>query len=167
VTAVNKLRKSGAIQFDDEGKAFWAEPSEAAIAKIHSKVQEVVTKKASEMALKNADQDYLLGNELRQNFSFKAADLGLNIHDYVVESIRFFETYKDTVGEIDDLRAMVVTLGDALKKDFVQAAKLDYYYKFMRYVLYLRSQGMSISKGVTDAFWMDLNNIGEELTVNG
>lgn len=158
ISEAKNLIGSKVIEYDAEtGKAFFSKAAEAEIESIHREVTEVVTKKATEVALKNAEEDYLIGNEIRQYWSLKANDAGVGLREYVRGALVFFEEYKDKIEEIDELKVVNMSLAEGLKKNMVEIAKMDYYYKFARYCLYMKSQGLEVPSQVVERFWSDLN----------
>ena len=53
-----------------------------------------VTNKATELALRRAEEDYNLGNEVRQCWSLKAQDAGMELREYIHKALAFYDEYK-------------------------------------------------------------------------
>ena len=167
---IRKVREActqGIIVIGDDGKAFLAKPAQKEIEEIHTEVMDVVTRKATELALRNAEEDYAIGNEIRQYWSLKAQERGLDLRQYVKTALNFHDDFKDEVENMKEQIDVARIVMDAYKRDIVKSTKLELYYKFVRYCLYLRQQGMRITQEVVDAFWRDLTlmETGEELKI--
>ena len=156
IKKVRDLVSAGIILIDENEKAFLAKPAKKEIEEIHAQVMEVVTKKATELALRNAEEDYALGNEIRQYWSLKAKEVDMEIRDYVRSALIFYADYRDEVENMKEQVEVARIIMDAYKRDVVRARKLELYYKFVRYCLYLKTQGIKITQEVVDTFWQDL-----------
>jgi len=153
---VKNLVAQGIIAFDAEGKAFVARPAEKNIEEIHAQVMEVVTKKATEQALLNAEEDYALGNEIRQYWTIKAQEMGMSLKELVKAALIFYDEYRE---QIDDMAKKIGAARWAftqLRMDTARVAKMELFYKFMRYCLYLKSQGFTVPTRLIYDFYEDL-----------
>lgn len=160
---------SGIIVVNEEGKAILAKPAAKTIEEIHSQVMDVVTKKATKVALENAENDYALGNEIRQYWILKAQETGMELRDYVRAALIFYDDYKDELETMQEKVAVAKTVMEMLKRDLVRTTRMELYYKFVRYCLFLRSRGMQITPEVVHDFYQDLATLekGGELAVMG
>ena len=156
IKKVRDMAAQGIILVDAEGKALLAKPAEKNIEEIHSQVMDVVTRKATELALLNAEEDYALGNEIRQYWSLKASEGDMELRDYVRSALIFYDDYRDDVENMKEQVDVARIVMDAYKRDLVRARKLELYYKFVRYCLYLKTQGMNVTQEVVNTFWQDL-----------
>jgi len=156
VVRVREWMTQGLINVDAEGKAHAAQGARLEAEEIHEEVVDVVTKKAAELALANAEEDYAIGNEIRQYWTLKAQEAGQPIRDYVRNALIFYDEYGSRVEELKQLEAMNKAILFAFKVDHVRIAKMEYYYRFMRYCLYLRSQGFAVPHKLLEDFYMDL-----------
>jgi len=156
IKSVKEMVASGIIAFDEDGKAYYAKPAQKSIEEIHAQVMEVVTKKATETALMNAEEDYALGNSLRQNWSVKAQDAGVSVHDYVRSALIFYDEYKDEIEEIEKNKAVARWALQKLQGEMVRVAKMELFYKFVRYSVYLREKGFTVPQRLIYDFYNDL-----------
>lgn len=162
VTKVQKMLDGGGIEFTEEGKAYVTARKELdeIVEKVHSELE----KEAGVRAVRDTKEDFLIGSEIRKRYTLKAVESGQTLRDYVMDGLLF---YADNRGKIDELEAEMRELrflknvyAESMRTDLAHIAKIDYFYKFVRYCLHLRSQGMRIPNEVVDSFWSDLNNIG-------
>jgi len=170
--AIKKVKDwmlEGIIAVDAEGKAHLAKPAQKEIEEIHAEVMEVVTKKASETALKNAEDDYALGNEVRQNWSIKAQELGMDLRDFVRGALIFYDEYRDAIEEMMRKQEIARWAIGELRRNTTRIAKMELFYKFVRYCIYVRSQGLSVPDSVLNDFYSDLTVLeaGGELKTEG
>lgn len=147
---------AGIIAFDAEGKAFIAKPAEKDIEEIHAQVMGVVTKKATADALMNAENDYALGNEVRQNWTLKAQEAGMVLREFVRNALIFFDEYQGQVEEMEKKQGIARWALGELRRNTARIAKMELFYKFVRYCLYLKSQGFSVPDQLTYDFYNDL-----------
>ena len=165
---IKKIRDQaakGIILIDDKGKAFLAKPAQKDIEEIHSQVMDVVTRKATELALLNAEEDYAMGNEIRQYWSVIAKEDGRELREYVKSALMFYDEFRDKIEELEEIRKVSQAVMDTLRHDTLRATKMELYYKFVRYCLHLKSQGMIIPSQVIVDFYRDLSLLekGEEI----
>jgi len=156
IKTVRDYMAQGIIQVGEDGKAVLVKPAEKEIETIHTEVMEVITKKATELALQGAEEDYALGNEIRQYWNLKAEAKGMEIRDYVRAALIFYDDYEPQVKEMEEKLEVADLVFQQLRADIVRQEKLRLYYEFVRYCLYLKSRGMRITPEVTDSFWQDL-----------
>jgi len=156
IKKVRNLIAQGIMAFDAEGKAFVARPAEEQIEEIHAKVMDVVTKKATQQALQNAEDDYALGNEVRQYWSIKAQEMGIPLKDLVKSALIFYDEYRDQVFDVVKKTEMARWALNQLRRDTARVAKMELFYKFMRYCLNLKSQGFTVPTRLVYEFYEDL-----------
>jgi len=156
VVRVREWLAQGLITVDAEGKAHAAQGAQLEAEEIHEEVMGVVSKKAAESALANAEEDYAIGNEIRQYWTYKAQEKGMALREYVRAALIFHDEYGDKLEELEKQQALTKAIIFAFKRDHVRIAKMDLFYRFIRYCLYLRSQGVSIPQRVIDDFYGDL-----------
>lgn len=161
IKRIRDLIERDLIKFTEDGKAYMTQAGIIEIESIHRKVTEVVTRQAAEQALKHAEEDYDLGNEIRQYWFLKAQEQGTALREYVRSALVFYDTYRDELEKIGELQALVNVFASAIRSDMVQIAKMDYMYKFVTYCLSLKGQGLTIPQGLVDSFWNDLNHLTE------
>jgi len=156
IKTVREYVAQGIIVIGEGGKAVLAQPAKKEIEQIHTEVMEVITKKATQTALQNAEEDYALGNEIRQYWILKAQEKGMELRDYVRAALIFYDDYEPQVKEMEERLEVADLVFQQLRADIVRQEKLRLYYEFVRYCLYLKSKGMRITPEVTDSLWQDL-----------
>jgi len=154
---VRDMVASGIIKFNEEDKAYLAEPAHREIEEIHAEVMKVISAKASETAVRNAEEDYALGNEIRQYWTLKAQDSGLALREYVRSALIFYDTYKAQVEEMEEQLALMEVLKGTLRSDLLRTHKMDLFYRFARYCMSLRAQGFQVPESLLNDFYHDLN----------
>jgi len=168
IKTVRDYMAQGIIQIGEDGKAVLAQPAKKEIEEIHTEVMEVITKKATESALQNAEEDYALGNEIRQYWILRAQEKGMEMRDYVRSALIFYDEYEPKLKAVEEKLEVADLIFEQFRADIVRQEKLRLYYEFVRYCLYLKSKGMRITPDVTDAFWQDLTVLEKsEVKVNG
>lgn len=163
VSKVQKMLDSGGIEFTEEGKAYVTAKKE--IEEIVQKVHSELEQEAGERAVRDTKEDFLIGSEIRKRYTLKAVEAGQTLRDYVIDGLLF---YVDNRGKIEELEREMKELmflknvyAESMRTDLAHIARMDYFYKFVRYCLHLRTQGLRVPNEVVDSFWFDLNNIGE------
>ena len=146
----------GIIAFDSEGKAFLARPAEAEIESIHAVVMGKITKKASENALKFAEDDYMLGNEVRQYWTLKAQEAGMSLRDFVKGALIFYDEYREEIDGMEKKLEVARWALGQLRGNMIRIAKMELFYKFMRYCIYVREKGLTVPPGLIYDFYHDL-----------
>ena len=159
IQRVRDMVSSKIIQFDEAGKAYLTQPARKEIEEIHAEVMKTITAKASEVALQNAEEDYALGNEIRQYWTLKAQEAGLPIREYVRSALIFYDTYRDRVEEMQEQLAMTEVIKDALRRDLIKTHKMDLFYRFTRYCISLKIQGFQLPESILNDFYHDLSNL--------
>lgn len=159
IRTVRDMVASGIIKFNDEGKAYLAEPAHREIEAIHAEVMKVISEKASEAAVRNAEEDYALGNEIRQYWTLKAQDTGLSLREFVRSALVFYDTYREKVEEMQEQLAMMGVFKDTLRVDLLRTHKMDLFFRFTRYCISLRAQGFQIPTSLISDFYNDLNTL--------
>jgi len=168
IKTVRDYMAQGIIQIGEDGKAVLAQPAKKEIETIHTEVMEVITKKATESALQNAEEDYALGNEIRQYWILRAQEKGMELRDYVRSALIFYDEYEPKLRDIEEKLEVADLVFQQLRADIVRQEKLRLYYEFVRYCLYLKSRGMRMTPEVTDSFWQDLTVLEKgEVKVDG
>jgi len=156
IKSVKDMVTSGIIAFDDQGKAFIAKPAQKNIEDIHAQVMGVVTKKATEEALMNAEDDYALGNEIRQYWNLKAQEAGLGLREFVKAALIFYDEYKDELENMRKQAQITRWAINQLRGNMLRRARMELYYKFVRYCLFLKEKGMAVTPELVRDFYLDL-----------
>lgn len=163
VSKVQKMMDGGGINFTEEGKAYVTARKE--IDEIVEKVHSELEKEAGERAVRDTKEDFLIGSEIRNRYTLKAVEAGQTLRDFVMDGLLFYVDNKGRIDELEremkELRFLKNVYAESMRTDLAHVAKMDYFYKFVRYCLHLRSQGIRVPNEVVDSFWSDLNNIGE------
>lgn len=163
IAKVQKMLDSGGIEFTEEGKAYVTARKE--IDQIVEKVHLELEQEAGVRAVRDTKEDFLIGSEVRKRYTLKAVEAGQPLRDYVMDGLLFYADNKGRMAEMEremkDLRFLKNVYAESMRTDLAHIAKIDYFYKFVRYCLHLRTQGMRIPNEVVDSFWSDLNSIGE------
>jgi len=154
ISEIKKMIDAGVIAFNEDGKAYEAEPR--AVAEVHKEVIGVISKKAAEEAVLNAEEDYTLGRELRQYWFLKAQEKGMTLRDFVKAALITYEDYGDLSAENEQLRKISRTALEQLNTNTIQRKRLELYYRFCRNVMDLRARGLSVPQQVIVDFYSDL-----------
>jgi len=77
----------------------------------------------------------------------------------VRSALIFYDTYRAKVEEMEEQRGLMELFKDALKQDLLRAQKMDLFYKFARYCLYLRTQGFQLPESLLNDFYNDLTTL--------
>lgn len=156
---VRDMVASGMIKFNEEDKAYLAQPAQKQIEEIHAEVMKVISVKASEMAVRNAEEDYALGNEIRQYWTLKAQEAGLSLREFVRSALIFYDTYREKVEAMEEQLALMEVLKDTVRTDLLRTHKMDLFYRFTRYCISLRVQGFQLPEAILNDFYHDLNTL--------
>lgn len=159
IVNIKAMIRSGVISFNDEGKAFEAKPR--ALAEIHEKVVHVITVKASEDAVRSAEEDYEMGREIRQFWFLKAQEKGLTLREFVKRSLMNYDEFGHLEVENEDLRKIARNAVEALAVNTIRHKKLDLYFNFIRHVLTLKAQGYRVPEQVVTDFYADLDYLSQ------
>jgi len=157
IKKVRDLVAQGIIVIGEDGKAVLAKPAAATIEEIHSEVMGVVTKAATEKAIKDAELDYALGNEIRQYWTLKADEKGMELRDYVRAALIFYDDYAEEIRGMEDKISVAKAIMATLKTDIVRQRKMELYYRFVRDCIKLRAQGFIIPGRILTEFYHDLS----------
>jgi len=161
ISKVKKLLEEGLIRLDEAGRAYAADSLALDLKALHEKVMGVVTKKATEEAIVAAEEDYMIGRELRQYWSLKAKEAGMTLREYVKVALIFYDDYKDEIEKLEELREIARMCIEVLQKESVKKERMRLYYKFIGFCLTLKAQGYTVPQQVINDFVADLNLLSE------
>jgi len=124
---------------------------------IDAGVVEAVKEKASELAVQRAEEDYVLGCEIRQYWGVKARQAGMELRGYVNSALVFYEENREEVERMrEQLQVAKLVVDKLFREDIVNQKKMELYFEFAKHCMYMKSQGMRVTPEVLDAFWQDL-----------
>ena len=159
ISMVRKMIAEGKILFDGQGKATLTESAARDVDMVNKMALEVLRQKVVEKAMQEVENDFLLGNMLRNTFGFRAESAGMTIEEYVTNAMSFYIDYGRRIEELEQGKALIETAKLFIRRGVTTLKRMDLYGKFVDRLMLMSMRGISIPGELPAQFMDDLRKI--------